>query len=494
VNEEESQQLKKENAELKEALVRKDQRIEELEGLLMRALLRFDELERRLSKDSHNSSKPPSSDGLKHKQKPHPKKSKPSGGQPGHQGRALQQVEQPDEVVTHRAERCERCQHELGAIAGQLRERRQIHELPELRLRVIEHCVEAIGCPTCQHVTVARFPVGVDAPAQYGPQMQALAVYLSQFQLVPMGRIQELYVDLLGCPLSEGTLANWLVEAARTLEPTMLHLKEILGWSRVMHVDETGARIKGLLHWFHVTATPWLTFYAWHRKRGQEAMNTIGILPDYKGRLLHDRWISYDGYACEHSLCGAHLLRDCLWVAEHDKQPWAQRMHELLVHMLQVTDQWRESGAKAVPQTQRDELVLQYFEILTQGYAAQHSPFPTSTAPPSETSCSPKKQGRPKQSDAKNLLDALLKRAEQVLAFLDDLSVPFTNNQAERDLRMLKVQQKISGTFRSEKGATAFCAIRSYLSTMRKQGRSMLAAMAAVFEGSPFPIAWEPGT
>jgi transposase len=478
---------------LKEEIAQKDRRIEELEALLMRALLRNDELERRLAKDSHNSSKPPSSDGLKHKPKPHQKKSKPSGGQPGHPGRALHQVENPDEVITHRPKRCEACQHELGAIAGQLNERRQIHELPELRLRVIEHQVEAICCPACQHVTAARFPVGVDAPAQYGPQMQALAVYLSQFQLLPMERIQELCVDLFGCQLSEGTLANWLAEAARTLEPTMLHLKQVLGWSRVTHVDETGARIKGVLHWFHVTATPWLTFYAWHRKRGQEAMNTIGILPDYRGRLIHDRWISYDGYSCEHSLCGAHLLRDCLWVAEHDKQPWAQTMYELLLRMGQATENFRECGAKAVPKAQRDELVLQYFEILTQGYAAQRPRIPTSTAPPSETSSSQKKQGRPKQTDAKNLLDALLKRAEQVLAFLDDLSVPFTNNQAERDLRMLKVQQKISGTFRSEKGATAFCAIRSYLSTMRKQGRSMLAAMAAVFDGSPFPLAWEPG-
>ena len=494
MTEEEARQLEQELAEIKEEAVRKDRRIEELEGLLMRALLRNDELERRLAKDSHNSSKPPSSDGLKHTLKPRLKKSKPSGGQPGHQGYALHQVEKADEVIMHRPEHCEACRHELGEIAGHLRKRRQIHELPEMRLRVIEHRVEAICCPACQHVTAAHFPVGVDAPAQYGPQMQALVVYLSQFQLVSMERIQELCVDLFGCQLSEGTLVNWIAEAARTLGPTMLILKRLLGLSQVNHVDETGARINGLLHWFHVTATPRLTFYAWHRKRGQEAMNQIGILPDYRGRLLHDRWISYDGYGCEHSLCGAHLLRGCLWVGEHDKQPWAQSMYELLLRMLQATENVRASGATAVSKAQRDELVLQYFEILTQGYMAQHTPIAPGTAPPSRTSSLPKKQGRPKQTDAKNLLDALLKRAEQVLSFLDDLSVPFTNNLTERDLRMIKVQQKISGTFRSEKGATAFCAIRSYLSTMHKQGRSMLAAMAAVFEGSPFPIAWELGT
>ena len=494
MTEEEIQQLKKEHAELKAVCAQQEQRIEELEGLLMRALFRIEELERRLSKDSHNSHKPPSSDGLKHKVKPRSKKQRSSGGQPGHQGYALQPVERPDEVVMHRPKQCEACHQALDEIAGQVRERRQIHELPELRLRVIEHQVEAIGCPACQHVTMAPFPVGVEAPAQYGPRMRALAVYLSHFQLLPMERIQELCGDVFGCHLSEGSLANWMQQAARTLEPTMLRLKQLLGWSHVNHVDETGARIKGLLHWFHVLANRWLTLYAWHRKRGQEAINHIGIVPDYRGRLIHDRWVSYGGYSCEHSLCGAHLLRDCLGVAERDKQPWAQDMYELLLRMQEVAEHWRASGAKAVPKAQRDELVLTYFDLLRQGYVADRAIQPKSTAPPPQTSSLPKKQGRRKQSEAKNLLDALLKRAEQVLAFLDDLSVPFTNNLAERDLRMIKVQQKISGTFRSEQGATAFCAIRSYLSTIRKQGRSMLAAMTAVFEGSPFPLAWEPGT
>lgn len=221
-----------------------------------------------------------------------------------------------------------------------------------------------------------------------------------------------------------------------------------------------------------------LVWLAW--KRGQEALNEIGVLPNYTGRLIHDRWSSYDGYLCAHSVCGAHLLRDCLWVAEHDQQSWAQAMHDLLLRMFQTAEQWRARGAKVVPKTERDGLVLQYFELLQQGFAAN----------PQLSASRPKKSGLPKQSDAKNLLDALLKRAEQVLAFLDNLSVPFTNNQAERDLRMMKVQQKISGTFRSTKGAMAFCSIRSYLSTMRKQGRSMFASMVAVFEGSPFPIAW----
>lgn len=481
-------ELKGAYAQLKEEGQQKDRRIEELEGLLMSALLRIEELERRQGKDSHNSSKPPSSDGMRHQTKPRQKSSKPSGGQAGHRGHALKLVARPDQVITHRPSHCQTCQCELPQHAGQVKERRQVHELPEMRLRVTEHWVEAICCPACQQQTSARFPAGVDAPAQYGPKMQALAVYFSQFQLLPMERIGEIFADLLGCRLSEGTLVTWIGEAARTLEPTMLILKRLLLASKLDHVDETGGRVKGLLHWFHVTATRWLTLYCWHRKRGQVAMDEFGILPHYAGRAMHDRLSSYDQYACQHSVCGAHLLRDCLGVAEREKQPWAQAMYELLRRMVKAADLWRAQGAKALPRAERDEWIAQYFSLLVDGFATH-----LAQAPP-EGSPQPKKLGRPKQQDSKNLLDALLKRAEQVLAFLDDLSIPFTNNLAERDLRMIKVQQKISGTFRSSHGATAFCVIRSYLSTMRKQGRPMLAALAAVFDGSPFPIAWEPGT
>jgi transposase len=488
MTEEEIQQLKKENAELKAACAQKDQRIEELEGLLMRALLRLDELERQVAKDSRTSHKPPSSDGLKHRLKSRQKKNKPSGGQSGHLGHALQQVERPDEVIQHRPSHCEVCHHELGAVAGQVKERRQIHELPELGLQVTEHQVQAICCPECQHLTTAKFPAGVNAPAQYGPRLQALAVYLSQYQLLPMERICELLADLQVCQLSQGTLANWIARAGSTLQPCMQTLKRLLVSSSLDHVDETGGRIKGLLHWFHVNATKWLTLYSWHRKRGKSAIDVIGILPEYEGRAIHDRLVSYESYPCQHSLCGAHLLRDCLFVAEQEKQPWAQAMFDLLLRMANAAEQWRAQGANARPFVERDDWVAQYFGVLAFGFAAHMA-----CAPP-QTSTLPKKTGRHKQSASKNLLDALLKRAEQVLAFLDDLSVPFTNNLAERDLRMIKLQQKISGTFRSEEGATAFCAIRSYLSTMRKQGRSMLEALAAVFEGSPFPIAWQPGT
>jgi transposase len=358
MTDEEASQLRKENAELKEELARKNQRIEELEGLLMSALLRIEELERRLAKDSHNSSKPPASDGFKRKGKKRLGSSKAKGGQAGHVGHTLEMVQTPDEVVIHRPSHCEACQCEQGTAAGEIKARRQIHDLPVLRLVVTEHQVESLTCPQCQHQTVGSFPIGVQAPAQYGPRVQALAVYLSQSQLLPMERIGEVFLDLLSCRLSEGTLANWIQEAACTLAPTMHVLKRLLLAQKLDHVDETGARIKGLLHWFHVNSTRWLTLYHWHRQRGQKAMDAIGILPAYTGRAIHDRFSSYDHYACAHSVCGAHLLRDCLLIAERDHQGWAQEMHDLLLRMSQITARFRAAGALRLPQAERDELVL----------------------------------------------------------------------------------------------------------------------------------------
>src|SRR5581483_10307747 len=273
MTEEEASQPRKENAERKEELARKDQRIEELEGLLMSALLRIEELERRRAKESQNRSKPPSSDGFKRKGKKRPKSSKATGGQGGHVGHTLSMVASPDQGVVHRPSHCEACQCELGGVRGEIKERRQIHELPVLRLIVTEHQVEVLACPRGQHQMVGGFPSGVQAPAQYGPAVRGLAVYLSHYQFLPMERIGEVFEDLFSCPFSEGTLANWIQQATRTLAPTMHVLKSLLLAQKLDHVDETGARVKGLLHWFHVNATRWLTLYHWHRQRGQKAMD-----------------------------------------------------------------------------------------------------------------------------------------------------------------------------------------------------------------------------
>jgi len=300
---------------------------------------------------------------------------------------------------------------------------------------------------------------------------------------VPLARVSELLSDLYACQISEGTLLTWLQLAAERLAPVVAQIADKLSTSPLQHADETGVRIAGKRRWLHVNSTRWLTHLAWHAKRGRQALEDIGIWPRFGGRAMRDRWASYDYYQCAQSICGAHLVRDCVYIWEQEQQEWAREMADLLVSMAAAAHEWRELGAQAVPTEERDAWIAQYFELLASGFAAQ--PLPSAEDVP-------KRGGRHKQTAAKNLLDDLLRRAEQVLAFLDDLQIPFTNNQAERDLRMVKVQQKIAGTFRSEDGATAFCRIRSYLSTMRKQGHAMLAALAAVFVGQSFPIAWAP--
>lgn len=471
-------QLEQENAELRAQLAEAYQQISQLAQRVHR-------LEGQLAKDSHNSSKPPSSDGSRRKfRRQRHRSEKPSGGQPGHPGRTLLQVTGPDEVVCHRPLVCVHCQQPLEGVAGQLKERRQVHDLPEIRLVVREHQVEEVCCPTCQQVSRGSFPEGVEAPVQYGPQVRALAVYLHEYQLVPLARVREFFADLCVCEVAEGTVLTWVGCAAERLAPVVEGIADWLSVSPLQHADETGVRIAGKLHWLHVNSTRFLTHLAWHARRGRKALEDIGIWPRFRGRAMRDRWASYDHYPCAHSICGAHVVRDCVYVSEQEQQTWAAEMADLLLSMAEAANEWRQLGAHALPAEERDAWIAQYFDLLASGFAAQ---------PPPSAEDVPKRGGRRKQSAAKNLLDDLLRRAEQVLAFLDDLSIPFTNNQAERDLRMVKVQQKIAGTFRSEDGATAFCHIRSYLSTMRKQGHPMLAALAAVFAGHPLPIAWAPG-
>jgi transposase len=478
--EDELQALREENRLLK-ALVAE---LLPLKEQLAQANARLKELEERLAKDSRTSSKPPSSDGLgrlpRRARRP---SAKPPGGQAGHAGHTLSMVEQPDEVVCHRPEICSQCCEDLSALPGIVAERRQVLDVPEIRLLAYEHQVEAICCPTCHRISLGSFPASVSAPVQYGPNLQALAVYLHQGQLLPTARTCQALAALCGCQIAEATLIQWSELAAERLAPTVERIAELIAASRLQHGDETGIRVYGMLHWLHVNCTRFLTHLAWHASRGRQAMDEIGIWPRFAGRGMHDRFASYDGYDCAHSICGAHLLRDCAAVAQQEQQQWAVDMQDFLLDLHDACHQWRLLHLSAVPAIERDDWVARYFELLAAGYAAQ---------PPPPASSAGSSKGRPKQSQAKNLLDALLGRAEQVLALLDDLRIPFTNNQAERDLRWAKVQQKISGTFRSATGVTAFCRIRSYLSTMQKQGHSMLSALTAVFHGQPLPVAWAP--
>jgi len=384
--------LEQENRELRAQLAEAHQQISQLAERLQR-------VEGQLAKDSHTSSKLPSSDGPRRKPRSQRHRSeKPTGGQAGHPGRTLMQVASPDEVVHHRPVVCAHCQHPLEGVTGQVKERRQVHDLPEVRLVVREHQVEEVRCPACQQVSRGSFPVGVEAPMQYGPQMRALAVYLHEYQVVPLARVSELLADLCACEVSEGTVLTWVEVAAERLAPLVVQIADWLSASRLHHANETGVRIAGKLHWLHVNSTRFLTHLAWHARPGRHALEEIGIWPRFAGRAMHDRWKSYDGYACAHSICAAHVVREGVYVGEQEHQTWAAEMADLRLRMAKAADEWRQRGAQAVPPEERDAWRAQSFDLLASGVAAL-----------SQLSAEeiPKRSGRHKQTPAKHLLDDL---------------------------------------------------------------------------------------
>ena len=463
--EERNAELEAENAALREQV---------------RALLeRVQELEARRAKDSHNSSKPPSSDGLKRKTKSlRTKSGKKPGGQLGHRGETLRLVAVPDAVVEHRPSHCPQCQTPLADAEVVLRERRQVHELPPgVRLQIREHRALHVRCPTCAQVSVGTFPAEAPSRAQYGAQVRALAVYLVEQQHLPLGRVQQLLSDLWRLRLGRGTLVSWIQQAARVLGPVERHIKDALTGASVLHHDETGVRRAGALAWAHVTSTSRLTHYAIHPKRGREALEHIGILPGFEGVSVHDGWGSYRAYTtCRHALCNVHHLRELTFLEEQYQQAWATDMKALLREMKAATGQARSSGQLQLPPAERANFLARYHALLECGLAAN---------PPPDQQRREGQRGRLAQSPARNLLQRLLLQHDQVLAFLDDLAIPFDNNQAERDLRGLKIQQKVSGGFRSDWGADAYATIRGYLATLRKQGQSLLSALKTVFAGQP---------
>jgi transposase len=437
---------------------------------------RVQELEARLAKDSHNSGKPPSSDGLGRKTKSLRRRSgKKPGGQIGHRGETLRLVATPDAVVEHRPSACATCQAPLDEAAVLLRERRQVLDLPRVRLTVTEHQALHVRCAACQAVSVGAFPAEAPSRAQYGPRLRAFAVYLVQQQFVPYGRVRELLADLAGASVSLGTLLTWVQQSAAALAPVETRLKAALRQASILPNDETGVRRSGRLAWAHVASTARLTHYAVHAKRGSEATDAVGILPAFTGVSVHDGWKPYWRYTrCRHALCNIHHLRELTFLEEQYRQTWAKELKALLREMKATVEQARATGLRSLPTAVREALVIRYRALLAMGHAAN---------PPPERR--PHQRGRVKQAPARNLLERLWLGQDAVLAFLDDFAVPFDNNQAERDVRMLKVQQKVSGSFRSDWGADAFACLRSYLSTLRKQGVALLAALETVVAGQP---------
>jgi transposase len=408
------------------------------------------------------------------------KSGKKPGGQTGHRGHHLRQVQTPDEVLIHPVIACSHCQHDLRAQPASIPERRQVIDLPEKRLWVTEHRVEEKQCPVCAHLSRAPFPAGVSAPAQYGAGIKTLATYLVEGQAVPYTRASQLLQEVLGVQLSVGSIATFVTACHEQLAEVETDLKAALVKANVIHQDETGVRVGKEGWWIHVCSTERLTHYAAHPSRGRKALDAIGIAPQFRGTSVHDALKSYEGYPFTQAWCNVHHLRELTFVEEELQQPWARQMKDLLLDMKVEVER-----AKALIQHELDVLVLarflrRYDEILSEGYRANPPP-----PPPKKSEQGKRKPGRPKQNPARNLLDRLSQGKWAVLRFLHDFAVPFDNNQAERDLRMIKVQQKVSGCFRTEVGVAMFCRIRSYLSTLRKQGITLLAALTHTLSGHP---------
>ncbi len=436
-------------------------------------LLLVSVLFQRLGLNSKNSNKPSSADPYRKPMSLRTRSGKKPGGQRGHIGTSLRKVPEPDEVIEHRVFTCSKCLRDLAdrSDEGGI-ESRQVFDI-EVNVRVTEHRVEQKTC-SCGCENRAAFPVGVEKAVQYGASVKAFAVYLSQYQLLPYKRIEEMFSDQFGLLLSAGSIVNFNQEAAERLHGFEDRAKLELIKSPVLHADETGVRIEKKTMWLHGASNDRWTLLFPHKLRGSEAMEDIGIMPGYQGTIVHDHWKAYFKLdRARHALCNAHHLRELEQVVQFDHQTWANQMKDLLV---EINETKHQKGSVALS----DQIAFQkrYRTILTKGEA--ECPYAEKRKG---------QRGRTKKSKARNLLERLQNFEEETLRFMREPRVPFTNNQSERDIRMFKVQQKISGSFRSMDGARVFCKIRSFCSTVRKHEASVYEAIARLMRENRWELA-----
>lgn len=435
---------------------------------------RIKTLEDQLSKNSRNSSKPPSSDGYS---KPSPGNSRKKsvrkpGGQKGRKGTTLKRVANPDRIERYAVQHCECCQADLSYQQTEGIDSRQVFDIPPLQIEVTEHQAETKTCCHCGHINKAAFPADVSHYVQYGSNLKAFLAYMMNYQMLPFARMAEFMQDFFGHSLSVGTAHNIQSQAYEQLACFEEKLKCILTAACVAGFDETGIRVVTKLMWLHVCSTGHHAYYAVENYRGQRAMDIIGILPNFRGIALHDFWKSYYQYYCRHAICNAHIIRELTFIAERFGQPWAKELIELLLKIKQAIQCAKEKGKTSFSKTTLNTYQRQYDAIIKRGFLANPMPH----APPRP------KRGRPKKPKPLNLLERLRDFSQDILRFMYDFRVSFDNNGAERDLRMMKVKQKVSGCFRSVNGAQYFARIRSYIVTARKQGINVFCALKDLFD------------
>jgi len=435
-------------------------------------------LKEQLNRNSENSSKPPSSDGYKKRRKPQServKSEKKSGGQPDHEGSTLRLVENPDIIEKHDVLECDECKQDLSKVDAEITVRQEI-DIPPIKPKVTEHHIASKVCPRCKKINKAG-PETLTQSIQYGPRIKVLATYLHYEQLIPLQRTQGIFSDLFGLSISEGTLVNVHHEVSEQLRQPEIEIKTHLMKSAVINCDETGLVVNNQTQWLHSVSNSMATFYFVHKKRGTEAMDAMEILPNYTGIAQHDHWKCYFKYtSCKHALCNAHHVRELRGIFENYQQEWANKMRLLLYKINDIVNDCKKAGMTELPQEQITEFSNSYDDILAT--AKNEVPLATPTQ-------NLKKRGRIKQHPSKNLLDRLTQFKQETLLFMYDFRVDFSNNQAERDIRMMKLRQKISGCFRSQQGAQRFCRIRGYISTARKQNINVLSALELAARGQP---------
>jgi transposase len=461
----------------------REERIVELEAVIC-------ELRARVAENSHNSSRPPSSDGLAKEpvEKSSQKRSlrrrsgRRPGGQSGHPGRHLERREVPDDEQVHPLERCEECGTDLSGQPIVQSQSRQVLDLPELpRLHCVQRWIQKRLCPCCGKLRSSQFPAEASAPVCYGPRIKALGIYLVSYQHLPCERAAELLSDWLGASVSVGSLQTWVAAGAAGLEGFLEEIRARLECADVAHFDETGGRIDGRLRYIHAASTDQLTLYTAHDKRGVKAMSDAGVLPGFTGVAVHDGYAPYRTFTeALHALCNAHHLRELL-AAEEQGQLWAIAMSCLLVDTKELVEQAKAAGATQLSEQQLKELHASYREVIKMGYEANAGLEPHTTG------------RRPKRTKAQNLLLRLDQREHEALRFAHDFRVPFDNNLCERDLRMVKLQQKISGCWRTSEGAKRFLAIRSYLQTAKKHKLRPVEVLTKLTADQPWlPMAASP--
>lgn len=464
--------MKIENLEVEQTLEKVKKQIEEEKNLspALRASLELlltlvTLLLNRLGLNSRNSSKPPSSDPNRKKKRNNGNNN--PGAQKGHTGNHLELVDDPDHVESLKVDRATLPADGTFQCIGH--DRRQVFDIQISRV-VTEYQAEILEDERGRRV-VAPFPEHVKVKTQYASGVKIHSVYMSIFQLLPYKRIEEHFADQFDIPLSAGSIYNYNKEVYERLAPFEDWVKRELSKTLLLHADETGINIGGKRKWLHVVCSATLTLLRPHDKRGGEAMAAMGVLPEYTGILVHDHWKPYYQLPCYHALCNAHHLRELERAWEQDQQQWAKQTQALLLEINKAVDE--AGGVLNTPEAKAFR--ERYRQLLKEAQ--------TECPPPDESQRKKGQRGRLKRSKSRNLLERLIQFEEDVLRFMVELDVPFTNNQGERDLRMSKVQQKISGCFRSELGAKIFSRIRSYLSTCQKNGVSSEEALRLLYEG-----------